>query len=118
MVTTRSSTGWRSTSRVGWPNSGSSSRKRTPRWERLISPGRGWGAPPARAGPGGGGGGGPGGGAARGGGVAAGGGDLEGALDVLLAAHLGEVGALEEGGRLAQGRAGALVGGGGLGARP
>src|SRR5579885_641566 len=48
MVTTLSSNGWRSTSRTFCPNSGSSSRKRTPRWERLISPGRGNRPPPTR----------------------------------------------------------------------
>src|SRR3989304_1046384 len=49
IVTWRSSSGWRRTSSVGWPNSGSSSRKRTPRCERLISPGRGWGPAADRA---------------------------------------------------------------------
>lgn len=41
MVTTLSSSGWRNTSSSEWPNSGSSSRKSTPRWLRLISPGLG-----------------------------------------------------------------------------
>ena len=36
-----SSSGWRSTSSVARRNSGSSSRKRTPLWARLTSPGRG-----------------------------------------------------------------------------
>ncbi len=40
MVTTRSPRGWRSTASVACPNSGSSSRNRTPRWLRPISPGR------------------------------------------------------------------------------
>ena len=46
MVTTPSSRGWRSTSRVERLNSGSSSRKRTPWWARLTSPGRGVVPPP------------------------------------------------------------------------
>jgi hypothetical protein len=46
MVTTRSSTGWRSTFSTCWPNSGSSSKKSTPRCARLISPGRGRRPPP------------------------------------------------------------------------
>jgi len=40
MVTTLSSMGWRITSRTRVPNSGTSSRKSTPWWARLISPGR------------------------------------------------------------------------------
>ena len=47
--TTPSSTGWRSTSRARRPNSGISSRKRTPLWARLTSPGRGSAPPPTRA---------------------------------------------------------------------
>ena len=39
MVTARSSSGWRSASRTLRRNSGSSSRKRTPLWARLTSPG-------------------------------------------------------------------------------
>ncbi len=46
MVTTRSSSGWRRVSRFLLPNSGSSSRKRIPRWARLISPGLGQRPPP------------------------------------------------------------------------
>src|SRR3970040_1019703 len=42
-VTTRSSSGWRIDSKTEWANSGSSSRKRTPRWLRVVSAGRGWG---------------------------------------------------------------------------
>ena len=48
MVTLPSSRGWRSTSRVERRNSGSSSRKRTPWWARLTSPGRGMVPPPMR----------------------------------------------------------------------
>ena len=48
MVTTPSSSGWRSTSSTLRPNSGSSSRKSTPRCERLISPGLGQRPPPTR----------------------------------------------------------------------
>ena len=43
-----SSMGCRSTSRVSFWNSGSSSRKRTPLWAREISPGRGGEPPPER----------------------------------------------------------------------
>jgi hypothetical protein len=39
MVSLRSSSGWRSISSSLVPNSGSSSRKRTPRWASEISPG-------------------------------------------------------------------------------
>ena len=41
MVTSPSSSGWRSTSSADRRNSGNSSRKSTPRWARLTSPGRG-----------------------------------------------------------------------------
>ena len=44
MVTTPSSSGWRSASSAGRGNSGSSSRNSTPRCARLASPGRGPGA--------------------------------------------------------------------------
>ena len=46
MDTVRSSKGWRNDSRAEWPNSGSSSRNRTPRWARVISPGLGKRPPP------------------------------------------------------------------------
>jgi len=46
IVTTLSSSGWRSVSSKACPNSGSSSRKRIPRWLRLISPGFGKCPPP------------------------------------------------------------------------
>ena len=45
-VTTPSSSGWRSTSSTLRRNSGSSSRKSTPPWLRLTSPGRGHDPPP------------------------------------------------------------------------
>jgi hypothetical protein len=48
MVTIPSSMGWRSTSSTRRWNSGSSSRKRTPLWARLASPGRGIIPPPMR----------------------------------------------------------------------
>lgn len=40
MVTTLSSIGWRMTSRARVPNSGNSSRNRTPRCAKEISPGK------------------------------------------------------------------------------
>ena len=46
IVTMRSSSGCRSTSSTGIPNSGSSSMNSTPRWLRLTSPGRGNRPPP------------------------------------------------------------------------
>ena len=46
IVTTLSSSGWRRTSSDECPNSGSSSRNSTPRWARVISPGRGTIPPP------------------------------------------------------------------------
>jgi len=46
MVTLPSSRGWRRTSRTFFLNSGSSSRKSTPLWERLTSPGLGICPPP------------------------------------------------------------------------
>ena len=49
MVIFRSSSGWRKTSSVDLLNSGSSSRKRTPLWARLISPGCGLVPPPTSA---------------------------------------------------------------------
>src|SRR3989304_2544392 len=49
MVIVPSSTGWRSTSSTSRWNSGSSSRKSTPWWARLISPGRGIDPPPTSA---------------------------------------------------------------------
>ena len=48
-VTAPSSKGWRMASSTSRRNSGSSSRKRTPLWARLISPGRMRGPPPERA---------------------------------------------------------------------
>ena len=48
MVTTLSSMGCRRTSRTLWPNSGSSSKKSTPRWLSEISPGLGMRPPPTR----------------------------------------------------------------------
>src|SRR3989304_2631358 len=45
-VTTPSSIGCRIDSSTEWGNSGSSSRKRTPRWLSVISPGRGTRPPP------------------------------------------------------------------------
>jgi len=46
IVTSPSSSGWRSTSRVRRLNSGNSSRNSTPLWARLISPGVGMLPPP------------------------------------------------------------------------
>ena len=48
IVTVPSSSGWRRTSSVRRLNSGSSSRKSTPLWARLISPGDGIEPPPTR----------------------------------------------------------------------
>jgi hypothetical protein len=48
-VTVPSSSGWRSTSRTRRLNSSISSRKSTPWWARLTSPGRGCGPPPTSA---------------------------------------------------------------------
>ena len=49
MLTTPSSSGWRSASSAGRTNSGSSSSSRTPWCARLASPGRGPGPPPTTA---------------------------------------------------------------------
>ena len=46
MAMTRSSRGWRRASRTERGNSGISSRKRTPRWAREISPGVAFEPPP------------------------------------------------------------------------
>ena len=48
METLPSSSGWRSTSRTCFLNSGSSSRNRTPLWARETSPGLGVVPPPMR----------------------------------------------------------------------
>ena len=48
IVTWPSSSGWRSASSDGRANSDSSSRKSTPWWASVASPGGGWAPPPTR----------------------------------------------------------------------
>lgn len=49
MVTSRSSKGWRITSKTERLNSGSSSKNKTPLWAKEISPGWGYCPPPTKA---------------------------------------------------------------------